>query len=119
MAMGATARWIGLREWEQSETAWQKSVITLTIQEVKKCAMRIERDSKLLVPVDTGKLKGSIGTSLTTGVNNITAEVGTDVAYSETIEFGSFTHRAQPYLIPSFDRNTGELEKSIESILRR
>lgn len=117
--MGALAKWKGIKEWELSERAWQKRVITLTIEEVKNTAMKIERDSKLLVPVDTGELKGSLGTKIKKSTNNITAEIGTDVGHAETIEFGSFSHRAQPYLIPSFDRNTGDLEEKIANILRR
>lgn len=63
----------------------------------------IETDAKLFCPVDTGRLRSSIHAEPDS--NGLGGTVGTNVEYAETIEFGSRTHRAQPYLFPAFEKN--------------
>lgn len=113
-----SAKWDGYKEWVNSETKWQIKVLEMTLAEVERTALRIERDSKLLVPVDTGKLRASLETSINKSSSSINAEIGTDVEYSEAVEFGTYKQKAQPYLIPSFDRNAKMLESTLSNILR-
>lgn len=113
-----TSKWEGLDEWEASETQWQEDVIRQTIEEIEKTALRIERDAKLAVPVDTGDLRGSITTDVNSKGDSVSAEIGTDIEYSDVVEFGGIHQRAQPYLIPSFDNNVTNLEETISKILR-
>ena len=108
---------IGLKRWTEEEDKWAKESIKLVIEEVSETALKIERDAKMIVPVDTGELRGSIGTKTTKKATSISAEVGTDVEYSEIIEFGGRGRRAQPYLLPSFDKNIRSLEKKLTGIL--
>ena len=108
----------GMKEWSQSEKAWARDVIQKTNNEIEKIALSIERDAKMTVPVDTGELRGSISTTIRKTNSKASAEVGTDVEYAEVVEFGGRNQRAQPYLIPSFERNVSKLERSISDVLR-
>jgi HK97 gp10 family phage protein len=66
-----------------------------------KAGFRVERDAKLMVPVDTGLLRGSITTAV---VEKNKVVVGTSVEYAPNVEFG-IGQRAQPYLTPAFQMN--------------
>lgn len=111
-------KWIGHEEWERAEEEWKNDVVDNVLSEVAKTAIKIERDAKLTVPVDTGNLRGSLETDIDRDNTSIETETGTDVEYAPIVEFGAINQRAQPYLIPSFDRNVKILENSIDSILR-
>lgn len=116
--MGMSSSWEGYSDWQQSERMWQERVVNLTLMEVEQAALRIERDAKLLVPVDTGKLRGSLSTTISKTMTTIDAEIGTDVEYGPAVEFGTSRQGSQPYLIPSFDRNTQLLFSAIEKVMR-
>lgn len=74
--------------------------------------MSIERSAKKLVPVKTGRLRGSIRTDK---ISNEEVHVGTDVEYSGHVEFGTIRQHAQPYLRPAYD----ELKNKIISMVRK
>lgn len=90
-------------------------------------AMEIEGDAKALAPVDTGRLRGSIGTTLDVGKDYVLANVGTVVEYAVFVEYGTgkkgeagVPHRQDwlgmpphPYLRPSFrfHVDSGNIEK--------
>lgn len=118
MGIDISAKWEGLKDWQESERKWQERVIKLTIDEVERTALAIERDAKLLVPVDTGDLRNSIKAEINKSSNSIKTETGTDLEYANPVEFGSVRHTPQPYLIPSYDRNVRTLDKTISEILR-
>lgn len=65
---------------------------------VRKAAMEVEREAKIDCPVDTGNLRGSIGAE---EIKPLLFEVGTNVEYSATVEFGGKFSSAQPYLGPA------------------
>lgn len=69
-------------------------------------------EAQLRTPVDTGYLRLSIS-SETNGVN--TVYIGTDVEYSEYVEFGTSWQSAQPYLLPAYEENLIK----IKNIMRR
>ena len=117
--MSKNVRWEGLEEWQISEQQWRAVVVEDVAKEITETAYKIERDAKLIVPVDTGDLRKSIETEIKGTGGSTSAEVGTDVEYSEIIEFGGSTRRAQPYLIPSFNDNVEDLQRTLESILGR
>ena len=62
---------------------------------VRKAAMLVEREAKINVPVDTGRLRGSIASEEKTP---LLFEVGTNVEYAAAVEFGT-----QPYLGPAVE----------------
>lgn len=108
----------GFEEWSRSEDTWKNDVVEKILSTVEITAFRIERDAKLITPVDTGVLRKSLETDVKKTNTSITTETGTDVKYADVVEFGAVNQRAQPYLIPSFDRNVQRLNDSINDILR-
>lgn len=68
---------------------------------VREAAMLVEREAKINVPVDSGRLRGSIGSEEKTP---LLFEVGTNVEYAAFVEFGTSKAAAQPYLEPAVER---------------
>lgn len=86
---------------------------------VRKVAKDIEADAKRLAPVDTGNLKGSIGTSdlRTVGQSGtISAEIGPTASYGVFLEQGTSRMAPQPYMGPAADRNTPGFEQAIAQL---
>lgn len=63
-------------------------------------AIRVENLAKAYCPVDTGRLRASIG--ITRHPNNVIS-VGSNVEYAIFVETGTSRQRAQPYLKPALD----------------
>lgn len=78
-----------------------------------KGAFRVEREAKIIVPVDTGLLRSSIHTE----VEDNSATVGTNVEYAANVEFG-FGQRPQPYLTPAFHSQKANIKKDLEEDAR-
>lgn len=76
---------------------------------LQKAALRVERDAKLIVPVDTGLLRSSI----TTHVDSNSATIGTSIEYAAKVELG-IGQRRQPYLTPAFNMNRDNIKKDIQ-----
>lgn len=84
-------------------------------------ALRIVREAKRIVPVDTGRLRSSITAVDSEGLlaasgpgapdspsTNFTVRVGTNVRYARFVEFGTEDMEAQPYLRPAIREVLGE-----------
>jgi len=71
-----------------------------------RAAFEIEREAVVRVPVDTGRLKGSI---MTQEVSADTIEVGSgvkagsEVEYAHKVEFGTSKQAARPFLQPAVE----------------
>lgn len=76
-------------------------------QVVRRTAAAVERDAKMLAPVDTGNLRNSIGTSMAGGAGaaSVAAEVGPTANYGAYVEYGTSRMAPQPYLGPALDRH--------------
>jgi HK97 gp10 family phage protein len=77
---------------------------------LQRIVLLIEREAKILCPVDTGRLRSSITTwvdakglhgRVTAGG---TAFDGTNVYYAIFVEQGTWKMEAQPYLIPALEK---------------
>lgn len=66
-------------------------------QAVGTSGLNIQRNAKLLCPVDTGTLRNSIMVDF----EGLTATVHTNIPYAPYVEFGTFRMRARPYLTPA------------------
>ena len=77
-------------------------------------ALIVEGAAKMLSPVDTGNLKGSI----THEVMAEYAKIGTNVEYAPYQEYGTFKMAAQPFLRPGLDNNQAAVEKYMAEIYR-
>lgn len=75
---------------------------------ITKAALRVERDAKILVPVDTGTLRSSI-THIVEGNEGI---VGTSIEYAPNVELG-IGQKAQPYLTPALNQNRDQIKQDI------
>lgn len=75
---------------------------------ITKGCLRVERDAKILVPVDTGLLRNSI----THNVEGSIGEVGTSIEYAPNVELG-LGQRAQPYLAPALAMNRENIRQDI------
>lgn len=85
---------------------------------VRRTAFAIEATAKQLVPVDTGNLKNSIGSSpigqdRALGPGDLDAEIGPTADYAEYVEFGTSQHGPAAFMGPAFDRHAGDLEKAL------
>lgn len=73
---------------------------------VRRAALAIEADAKVLAPYDTGNLAGSVSTTFTGDgrTGQMTAEIGPTAEYGIYQEYGTSTHGAQPFMGPAYDR---------------
>ena len=58
----------------------------------------VEAAAKRRAPVDTGRLRSSIGTSLVEGADGVEVRVGTDVEYAPYVHDGTRYFRGRPFL---------------------
>lgn len=79
-------------------------------------SLYVEGKAKLLSPVDTGDLRGSISHKFK---NDKEVHIGTDVEYAVFVEKGTSRQSAQPFLTPSVENNIREIKKIFESHLKR
>ena len=80
-------------------------------QIISKACLIVERDSKKLCPVDTGRLRSSINHE----IEGITGRVGSNVEYARAVEIGTEKQSPQPYLRPALHAN----EKKILALFRK
>jgi HK97 gp10 family phage protein len=76
---------------------------------VTKCAEAVQRRATQLVPVDTGRLKSSIGYTVEATGKGPIAYVGSEVEYAAFVEQGTWRTSAQPYLVPALDAVRGRV----------
>jgi HK97 gp10 family phage protein len=57
--------------------------------------------ARSLCPVDTGRLQDSIEASAARGPDGFVVEIGSDVEYAGTVEFGTPTRSPKPFLRPA------------------
>lgn len=70
-------------------------------KELARKAIQVDRRAKRLCPVDTGRLRSSIGNQLGRDAIGLVAIVGTDVEYAPYVELGTSKMAAQPFLRPA------------------
>lgn len=76
--------------------------------------LQAEMYAKMLCPVDTGRLRGSI-THTTDGE---CAYIGTNVEYAAYVEYGTSKTQAQPYLQPAAENHADEYKAIFEQFMR-
>lgn len=65
--------------------------------------IRVSNQAKANCPVDTGRLRASIGVSQSAGPDGAVTTVGSNLEYSLYVEKGTRYQRAQPYLRPALN----------------
>jgi HK97 gp10 family phage protein len=82
---------------------------------ISRGAIDITRDAIRRAPRDTGNLARSIRSVVSK--KKLVALVGTNVKYSSYQELGTSRMKAQPYLVPAFNRNKVKILKGIKEAL--
>lgn len=67
----------------------------------------IKGDAKSIVPVETGTLRDSIKSDVSTTGGKAVGRVYSDVDYAPDVELGTSKMRAQPYLTPALYKKRG------------
>lgn len=81
---------------------------------VKETAFNVEREAKKNAPVDTGRLRGSI----TTKLDKLEAEVGTNVKYASFVEYGTSRQAAKPFMSTARISVENDLDKIVAKGVR-
>lgn len=79
-------------------------------------ALQVESTAKELAPVDTGRLRASIG--ITFAADRLSAEVGSNVEYAIFIEAGTRYMAAQPFLGPAFEQHRAAFLANMKQALK-
>ena len=82
-------------------------------------ALLVERDAKIKVPVDTGRLRSSISHSEEFEADNPAVVVGTNTEYASYIELGTSRQAAKPFLYPALSENRQRIQRKIAESVRR
>ena len=78
------------------------------------CGWAVRSKAINIVPVDTGRLRGSI--AVEEDENKMEVMIGTNVKYAPYVEFGTCKMAARPYLRPAYYEN---IDKIMDFIKRR
>lgn len=81
--------------------------------------LAIQRDARQRCPVDTGRLRNSIGwaPAVDSRPAELAYQVGTNVEYGPHVEFGTMYTRPQPYLFPAFYAEMPRFEARLSAAL--
>ena len=104
MAIETRVVWNGDREKRQMGDAVVRALIRAT--------NKVQADAKLLVPVDTGNLRGSI--VKTVDDRKYIGTVLTNSAYAYYVEFGlrsNPNYPIQPYMRPALEKNKDKIKQ--------
>ena len=104
---------IDSRAFLDSLDKYQENVLERLQKDIEKAALTLEKDAKQNCPVDTGRLRASI----TTEIGKLEAEVGTNVEYAQSVEFGTSKQKAQPFMRPALDKAITQLNKDMAKTL--
>lgn len=81
---------------------------------VGKIGHDVVHDAQVVVPVDTGNLKNSIGVDI--DPDGLGFDAGPTADYGAHVEFGTVKMAAQPYMIPAWRRQTANLDEVAQAI---
>lgn len=96
----------------------EKTVGARASAALRKTALGIERDAKIIAPVDTGALRSSISTDFSgnAAAGRMSAEIGPTVDYAHFVENGTSRMAPQPYMRPAAERHVPRLEAALRRI---
>lgn len=80
-----------------------------------KIRFMIERDAKIFSPIATGRLRASIGS----GRKALTVTIQDSVEYGVYQELGTRFMRAQPFMLPSLNKNIPNIARTISTEIKR
>lgn len=84
------------------------------IDYIKLALMGIQRNAKMIAPVDTGRLRADIRTDLRIQSNQIKGVIFNDVYYALFVHEGTSRMRARPYFKQAVENGAIELERVLK-----
>jgi HK97 gp10 family phage protein len=78
-------------------------------KDIQRRTIQVERAAKRLCPVDTGRLRASITSTVAVDAQGLYGIVGTNVTYAAHVEFGTRNMAARPFLRPALADAAGAL----------
>jgi len=97
------------------DTDKMKSLLAEGIEKgLTMAAITVDKSAKVKTPVDTGRLRASIGYE----VESDTATIGTNVEYATFIEYGHSRKAPDGFLRPALDENRGKINKMIADAIK-
>ena len=87
-------------------------------------------EARVLAPVDTGRLRASIGSKTGEGIyeinksgSQVVGRIGSKVVYASYQEYGTRFQSGKPYMRPAVERKGAEavkkIEEGIDKVLKR
>lgn len=107
----------GIRSLSADFHAAGPQALTLTRVVVRKVTEDVERDAKILAPVDTGNLRNSISSDVDNTRTGASGVIGPTANYAGYVEFGTSRMAPQPYMGPALDRHADPFERAIAQII--
>jgi len=84
---------------------------------VAETALVCETNAKRKTPVDTGRLRSSIGVK--NAADGLAADVGTNVEYAPHVEYGTSRMQAQPFMTTAREQAARDLPSNVEKHARK
>lgn len=107
----------GMKEFRAVITDLRKKKIPVVVKQiVAASALNVQFDAKDNCAVDTGALRNSIVVDFYE--EGHAAEIEARMPYAPFVEFGTRFQRAQPYMIPAFQKERPRFEQAIRDALR-
>lgn len=106
---------MGLTAYISHRKEREKELTQKLLKGMAKAAFVVESQAKKDCPVDTGRLRSSLNSKVEIIGDDITGIVGTDVEYASSVEFGTATMSAQPYLFPALEKQKSKILELLKS----
>lgn len=88
------------------------------IAAVAEASLEVETEAKRNTPVDTGRLRSSLGQEVVDS-QGLSRDVATNVEYAPYVEYGTSTQEAQPFLTPAREKVAARFPQIVEKHARR
>jgi HK97 gp10 family phage protein len=99
----------GSEEFGQAIASFDDAMKSQVQTKLASWAETVQREAERLVPVKTGYLRSTIYAK----AQEWQMEIGAEATYAATVEFGTHTSKAKPYLTPAIESHLPELETVI------
>ena len=107
----------GLNEWNGWVKGTPKQIIRGVDKELNRTGSSVQGNAKQLAPVDTGRLRGSINKEFNVNPALRQVFIFSSLHYAAYQDYGTIKNRANPYLIPSFNKEAIPFMRNIRLAL--
>jgi phage gpG-like protein len=103
----------GAKEFSQALGRFDRETLTQVQSKLSAWGESVKTEAVRLVPVRTGRLKGSIYAR----TQEWQAQVGATAPYAAAVELSSYNRRARPFLQPAIQKKLPDLERVLREAL--